>query len=126
MSKISAADAQQLYYECAVMLKEASDEILHLRGELERYRKRDKAVKIAQQMQERGLAPDWGRTPEQAVRHMEEMQPEELSRLEELVSMTSPHNPLSAFDGDSEMPNHDTSIPDVAHPFVQHLLGHDT
>lgn len=126
MSKISAADAQQLYYECAIMLKEASEQIVHLQGEVERYRKRDKAVKIAQEMQDRGLVPDWGRTPAQAVQHMEAMKSDELEQLSQLVGMTSPHNPLSAFERDADMPNHDTSVMDGNHPFVQHLLGHDS
>lgn len=126
MEKISAADAQQIFYECAVMLKTASDRIHELEREVSGYRKRDKAMKIAQDMQERGLVPDWGRTPEQAVSHMQTMDFDQLDKLQDLVGMTSPDNPLGMFSGNDELTNHDGVQTEAGHPFVQFLLGNAT
>ena len=95
MDKISADQAVRIYLDSAAALEKAASIIESQAQELERYRRREEALKIASAMREKNLAPTWAPTEEEAVRVIEQMPEDKLSALKMSVEMATPQDPFA-------------------------------
>jgi len=95
MEKISAQDAVRVYADTAAALEKAAGVIENQAQELERYRRREEAQKIASAMREKNLAPTWAPTEEEAVSTIERMPREKLAALKMSVDMATPQDPFA-------------------------------
>lgn len=95
MEKISAQDAARVAADSAVALEKAASVIESQAQELERYRRREEAQKIASSMREKNLAPTWAPTEEEAVTAIEQMPSEKLAALRMSVDMATPQDPFA-------------------------------
>jgi hypothetical protein len=95
MEKISAKDAVRVYADSAEALEKAAGIIESQAQELERYRKREEAQKIASAMREKNLAPTWAPTEQEAVKTIEQLPSQKLAALKMSVDMATPQDPFA-------------------------------
>lgn len=95
MEKISAQDVVRVLGDNAEALEKAASMIVDQAQELERYRRREEAQKIASAMREKNLAPTWAPTEEEAVTTIEQLPSEKLAALKMSVDMATPQDPFA-------------------------------
>jgi hypothetical protein len=121
MEKISAQDAVRVYADSAEALEKAASIIEDQARELERFRRREEAQKIASSMREKNLAPTWAPTEEEAVATIEQLPSEKLAALKMSVEMATPQDPFAHLEQKEESAGGGT-IPGTS-AFERFVLG---
>jgi hypothetical protein len=110
MNKISSQDVQALLKTAAMTVRVQDEEIVSLREKVASFEKKDRMVKIAREMEEKGLHAELNF--DEKLAHLREAQ--DLSITEEAVKMASPqHGVLGSV---SDKPGSGG-----LHPFEQYL-----